>query len=181
MVEINCNQKLLFPILRQVLNALQYLHGESIIHGNIKPSNILVADRDLSSIKVQVDIDTAVSFTAAQQPYCGSKAFMAPEKAEKKSYNEKIDIWSLGMVGGLFQIYHQLSRRRLGGLEAIRHVLKERSSLSKVLQDMLDIEPNRRASIVSALSSLSLEKTMQAKRKREPEEEQSAKRRPSAS
>ena len=47
--------------LRQVLLALQFLHGNGVVHGDLQSGNILFAIKDLSSVKPEVLSQTATN------------------------------------------------------------------------------------------------------------------------
>lgn len=93
-------------ILEQSLRALASLHARPnpVIHRDIKPGNILVADpssgpNDGESgphIKL-ADFGLAIEGTHCRGE-SGTYVYMAPELYESGSYSSKIDIWSLGVV-----------------------------------------------------------------------------------
>ncbi|KAG5875096.1 hypothetical protein JTB14_033700 [Gonioctena quinquepunctata] len=87
-------------IMRQLLSALCYLHSMNIVHGDIKPDNILVmgiepkytiklADFGLSKI-----MDQAISPEQAG----GSFFYMAPELLLKFPSDTRADLFSAGIV-----------------------------------------------------------------------------------
>ncbi|KAG4136495.1 hypothetical protein ERO13_D07G009500v2 [Gossypium hirsutum] len=84
----------------QVLQGLVYLHHENhVIHGHIKPSNLLVnrngevkiADFGLSTL-VASSMDQKDTFVGTDNNY------MSPERISGSTYDYSSDIWSLGMV-----------------------------------------------------------------------------------
>lgn len=84
-------------ILRDVSGALAFAHQRGIVHRDIKPGNVLLADGH--AILADFGIARAVSTTAT--PLTGSgmvpgtPAYMAPELPT----DEKADVYSLGVVG----------------------------------------------------------------------------------
>ena len=102
------NEKKAAYIMRQILSALNYLHSKGIVHRDIKPENILVVRPDKNSKKLfnndEINIKIidfgASNFFKSNEILTlkvGSPYYIAPEVLNK-SYNEKCDIWSAGVV-----------------------------------------------------------------------------------
>ena len=79
-----------------VFQAVDYLHKQNppIIHRDIKPENILfcgetlkIADFGWSNLKDQV-----------RHTFCGTPEYLAPEMLMEKGHNEKLDVWTLGIL-----------------------------------------------------------------------------------
>jgi mitogen-activated protein kinase kinase kinase len=86
---------------RQILDGLHYLHSEGILHRDLKADNILVEMSGVCKISdfgisKRTDDNGGGAFTAMQ----GTVFWMAPEviNTQKKGYNFKVDIWSVGCV-----------------------------------------------------------------------------------
>lgn len=101
-------------IVRNIAEALKYLHGKGIAHRDLKPENVLlcrgdgtlypvkICDFDLAS-GVQVDVDTGYVTTPELQSPVGSADFMAPEvvdvwRNQAWIYDKQCDLWSLGVI-----------------------------------------------------------------------------------
>lgn len=86
-------------VVRQVCSALAHLHSKGVVHGDLKPENLLLNDRgaSLSSVKLA---DFGSSFYMDEPKLRASTtAYSAPEVLRGEAcVDQKIDIWSLGVV-----------------------------------------------------------------------------------
>ena len=101
-IENNKNQKIksnetIKKIIIQTIEIIKYLHSKDIIYRDIKPENILL-DKD-NNIKL-CDYGWASYLTKDQfcKVYCGTPEYVSPEMVKKYPYNEKVDIWGIGVL-----------------------------------------------------------------------------------
>ena len=84
-------------IAQRSLNALHYLHSEGIIHGDVKPSNIMVQPKKHNAVLIDYGL-------ACIKPSSDSKAvgytavFAAPEITESKPPIPESDLYALGLT-----------------------------------------------------------------------------------
>ena len=87
-------------LLIQVLETLYYLHEEmNICHRDIKPENFLVEilDNGETNLKL-IDFGFACEIKDNLRDYLGTPTYTAPEIIKREFYNEKVDIWSTGIL-----------------------------------------------------------------------------------
>lgn len=99
-------EPLVRSFVRQILNGLSYLHGQDIIHRDIKGANILVdnkgtikiSDFGISKKLEATNILSGAANNKHRPSLQGSVFWMAPEVVKQTSYTRKADIWSLGCL-----------------------------------------------------------------------------------
>lgn len=94
-------------ILSQVADALDYAHGEGVVHRDVKPANILIRPdgkvkiTDFGIARISCQTVTRTGFTM------GTPAYMAPEQIMSARVNGRADQFSLAAIA-----YQMLSGRR---------------------------------------------------------------------
>ncbi|CDR45146.1 CYFA0S16e02674g1_1 [Cyberlindnera fabianii] len=89
-------------IIRQVLDAVDYLHNElNIVHRDLKPENLLYISKDPDSELVLADFGIAKELLTQNElltSAAGSLGYCAPEVLTGQGHGKPCDIWSLGVI-----------------------------------------------------------------------------------
>ena len=104
-------------IMKQLLSAVSFCHNKNIIHRDLKPENILIQTSSITKASTQNEthqVKNTLSFDELQikivdfgtscikkesylKEKTGTAYYIAPEVI-KNNYNEKCDMWSLGVI-----------------------------------------------------------------------------------
>ncbi|CAJ1425938.1 unnamed protein product [Effrenium voratum] len=145
----------------QILQALQYIHGERILHRDLKTSNLFLmkskfvvklGDFGISRV-LEGSIEAAI--TVVGTPY-----YMSPEVCENKPYTFKSDVWSLGCcLYEMCMLKHAFSADNLLGL--VYKIVSDKyepipdqytPQLNTLIQRMLEKNADHRPSVRDLLA-----------------------------
>ncbi|ODM87193.1 Protein kinase DC2, partial [Orchesella cincta] len=79
----------------EIVCALEYLHGKSIVYRDLKPENLLL-DRE-GHLKI-TDFGFAKMLKDRTWTLCGTPEYLAPEIIQSKGHNKAVDWWALGVL-----------------------------------------------------------------------------------
>ncbi|XP_065280555.1 calcium/calmodulin-dependent protein kinase type 1 isoform X2 [Dermacentor albipictus] len=86
-------------LIRQILEAVDYMHSQGVVHRDLKPENLLYYSPDEESKIMISDFglskmeDSGIMATA-----CGTPGYVAPEVLAQKPYGKAVDVWSIGVI-----------------------------------------------------------------------------------
>ena len=83
-------------ILSELLEAVEYIHAKQIVHGDIKPQNILITDNGSHVKLIDFSMADADAFTAKNIGY--SNAYAAPEQKNGLPTDCRTDIYAIGLI-----------------------------------------------------------------------------------
>ena len=85
----------------QVLEGLAHAHARGIVHRDVKPSNVLVADAPELSVRL---LDFGLAQLAEEEPLTasgdvpGTLAYVPPERLHGESGSAAADVWAVGVM-----------------------------------------------------------------------------------
>ncbi|XP_052449073.1 calcium/calmodulin-dependent protein kinase type 1D-like isoform X1 [Carassius gibelio] len=86
-------------VIRQVLEAVSYLHKNGIVHRDLKPENLLYYSPDESSKIMVSDFGLSkMEEKGIMSTACGTPGYVAPEVLAQKPYSKAVDCWSIGVI-----------------------------------------------------------------------------------
>jgi len=143
--------------IKQLSSALKYCHEKKVIHRDIKPENLLL---NLSGDLKIADFGWSVHAPSSRRnTLCGTLDYLPPEMVENKAHDEKVDLWSLGVLCYEFLCGNPPFEANSGAetYKRIRSVdLKFPSHVSPKARDLisrlLQYRPEKRLPLVSVLA-----------------------------
>lgn len=94
---VKIDQQLCRQLFFQICLAVNFMHHNKIAHRDLKLENILFSDKSCSKVKI-IDFGLGKNnFEDQMESINGSPYYVAPEIIQGYKYNQKCDIWSLGV------------------------------------------------------------------------------------
>jgi tRNA A-37 threonylcarbamoyl transferase component Bud32 len=148
-------------IVRQLLEALTYIHDSGVIHRDIKLENIVFCNLNCTDIKL---IDFGLScFIVPGKVYrdmCGTIGYTAPEIHSGQGYGQSVDVWSVGVVT-YYLLLKKMPFRGNSQTDIIQSTLNDLPDFSKLekfsteavnfVKFILEKNPNLRPTAAQAL------------------------------
>ena len=150
------NMDLIKKLIIQTIEIIKYLHSLNIIYRDIKPENILL-DKDYN-VKL-CDYGWATYFTPGKflTVYCGTPEYVSPEMLKKYPYNEKVDIWGIGvlifeLVFGYAPFSSNFNEDRYNNIKSGKikwpdDLNEEYQKIKDLIEKILKVNPNDRISL----------------------------------
>ncbi|MBU7216449.1 Stk1 family PASTA domain-containing Ser/Thr kinase [Staphylococcus gallinarum] len=141
---------------KQIIDGIKHAHETQIVHRDIKPQNILVAD-DLTLKILDFGIAKALSETTMTQTnhVLGTVQYLSPEQARGEMTDNGTDIYSIGVV-----LYEMLvGKPPFSGETAVGIAIKH-------IQDPMPNATEQRSEVPQSLSNVVLKATEKDKRDR---------------
>ena len=154
-------------IMKDILKGLVYIHNRkpySLIHRDIKPTNILLTNSKVAKITdfglskfyclekinshenlVQLGEEENMEFTTP----VGTERYMAPEAQISGNYNNKVDIYSCGIL--LYELFE--NKRYIPGTK-LSWFWTPKKIKNIIIEQMLNVNPDDRSEALSLLQNL---------------------------
>lgn len=146
----------------EVATALAVAHRKGVIHGDVKPANILIAEDDRLKL-TDFGMARLASRDSKDTPLLGSPAYWCPEQIVGKPQDARSDIFSLGVV-----LYELVTGRRPFDAESLQGICSRilsstplppshanpsvPSALNEVIASCLAKDPNQRCASAETLA-----------------------------
>jgi len=96
------SEKSTIHIVKQILQAIRYLHEHHVAHRDLKPENLLCSGEGADEIVKIADFGLSKIFAGVNgeplQTSCGTPGYVAPEVLTCDSYDEAVDMWGVGII-----------------------------------------------------------------------------------
>lgn len=145
---------------------MKHIHDRKIIHRDLKAQNIFVMKSDNSIRLGDFGVARILDYTAAKaKTQVGTPYYIAPEILKARSYTNKADIWSLGIL--LYEIsaldvpikatnLHDLYQRIMTFKKVPALPRQYSSTLKNLIESMLNTDASKRPSINDLLDHKSI-------------------------
>jgi serine/threonine-protein kinase len=146
----------------EVATALAVAHRKGIIHGDVKPANILITDDERVKL-TDFGMARLASRDSADTPLLGSPAYWCPEQIVGKPQDARSDIFSLGVV-----LYELVTGRRPFDAESLQGICSRilsstplpashanpsiPAALNELIASCLTKDPNQRCASAETLA-----------------------------
>ncbi|XP_064395053.1 probable helicase with zinc finger domain isoform X3 [Halichondria panicea] len=177
----NCEEKSrtrsqVLSFFKQILEALVYIHQKSIVHRDLKPSNIFFSRGEKDRLKIgdfglartvamppgaPTGVDT-INYHGSANSYskgsmqAGTFLYMSPEQVKGEKYDEKSDMFALGII--LFELHYFMEARNqvltaLRKLEFPPKFEENHLSVTRMVKLLLATNPAERPTADELLST----------------------------
>src|SRR5439155_6266135 len=158
-------------IVTPMCDVLEHAHAAGIVHRDIKPDNVFLHSNGGAEIVKVVDFGIAKLLDVEEHDVAeatqlgaviGTPSYIAPERLLGRSYDERSDIYSVGVVTYLMLTgslpFHEVTPPSIGEMVKLHLTEKPQAlpNVPEVVMRALDMEPGRRPAlreIANALSS----------------------------
>jgi len=147
--------RMIFDVTAGLLRALDHMHGQGLVHGDVKPSNVLVSSVGDGTFAWLIDLGVAgpVGGYTDAEVFVGTPEYAAPELLTGVGVDQRADLYAVGLI-----LYELIQKRRpWPGSDETKLLLARRASppppitepscppaLAELVSRSLDPDPARR-------------------------------------
>ncbi|CAD5126048.1 DgyrCDS14221 [Dimorphilus gyrociliatus] len=154
-------------IMKQLLDAIAYIHSRNIVHRDVKPENILLDDK--MNVKLSdFGFATVINSQHELTELCGTPGYLAPEVLKVSMYEDEpgygtaVDLWACGVIMytllvGCPPFWHRKQMLMLRAIMEGKYNTStaewlDLSDTSKdLIEKLLQVEPEKRITAKEAL------------------------------
>ncbi|CAD8212621.1 unnamed protein product [Paramecium octaurelia] len=122
--------KLILHYFLQIVQGTEELHSLSLIHRDLKLDNVVYMEINNQKHLKLCDTGLMREKSGRKTITVGTPYYMAPEQINQNIYDEKIDIWALGMI-----LYEMIAKKTMVDGNSIQSILQ---SILNLRQDQIN-------------------------------------------
>jgi serine/threonine protein kinase len=141
-------------LFKHILQALDYLDSRSMMHGDVKPDNILVSILPQNSYCFKLGDFGLCKLAISECTQAGSMVYMAPELTQRQTRTSKADMWSLFLtMVWAYNInnFHQRERDLENPIDILEVAFGTGDKRVEAIREMAATIPDERASAAQML------------------------------
>jgi len=157
-LKLKVKEENIWDIFNQCLEGLTYIHNQGVIHRDIKLGNLLMDENGTIiigdfGVSAVMNRNEALKFTNNEeeinslifnpQDMAGTKNFMAPEIENRQSYDQKADVYSMGVCFYAL-CFGNLPYGNGNYMNELQNDNKYSNELKEIIFQMIQINPNQR-------------------------------------
>lgn len=89
---------ILHSLMREISEAIRYLHTMNIVHRDLKPENILIQNKHAKVSDLGLAKIIKANISKTKSGVVGTSFYLAPEIIKGEKYDFSVDIWALGII-----------------------------------------------------------------------------------
>ncbi|CAL8295895.1 unnamed protein product [Merluccius merluccius] len=154
----NVSESEAIEFLKQILEAVGFMHNKQIAHFDLKPENIMLSDKDAEHPNIKlIDFGLAHQFKQGEEykSMCGTPQYIPSEVINYEPLSTATDMWSIGVItyillSGLSPFQDYTDEETLKNILAMKfefpeHIFNMTSDLAKdFIQKLLVKDPSER-------------------------------------
>jgi len=152
--------------VKEMLDAIKYLHENDVVHRDLKPENLLYENNsEESPLKIaDFGLSKIIGPEVQMQTVCGTPGYCAPEILTGSKYDPSVDMWSIGVITYILLSGYEPFYSEQGEQDMFKRILKcdyefhapwwdEISENAKdLVKKLLVLDPSKRLSASQALA-----------------------------